>query len=260
MRQTRIILFLVLALWSIGSMAADGELITEQIAINVDKPGTLPDMIGESKKYAVTNLKLRGQINGKDINFIREMAGGWTTDEKADANLSILDMSEVRIVDGEFFFCYDDSQKKSFCVYSRNNVVESSMFYECSSLVKIVLPATVVEIREKAFAGCSKLSEIVFGDKLKSIGKSAFAGCSSISSITMTKRMEKIDDSAFENCSRLSMIRMECSIPPLLGRNVFAGCDGNTCHFTVPHGSYGAYWLSAWGDCFTNITERNDNN
>ena len=44
--------------------AADEGLVTKQITIKLDEAGTLPNRIGESKKYLITNLKIVGEVNG----------------------------------------------------------------------------------------------------------------------------------------------------------------------------------------------------
>ena len=71
--------------------AADGELITKQITLTLDKAGTLPDKISESQKNLITNLKIVGKINGTDLKFIREMAGCDVNGKETDGKLSILD-------------------------------------------------------------------------------------------------------------------------------------------------------------------------
>lgn len=255
MKMIRTILLSVMVLCGVGSAAADEELITEQITINVDKPGTLPNMIGESKRNIVTNLKLTGKLNGSDIELIREMAGGSPDDGKSKGKLSTLDLSEAVIVEGGTYFYYDENMRKSAGVYSWNNVVGAYMFYGCKSLEKIYLPETAVEIREYAFAGCPALNEVVFGNNLKSIGKKTFSGCVSLSSVVLTKNLENIGDCAFEECGRLTAIRSNVNRPPLLGNTVFLGCDRKSCRLTVPHETRGAYWLSAWGDFFMDIKE-----
>ena len=255
MKLIRTFLCSVMALWSLDSMAADGELITEQITINVDKPGTLPNMIGESKRDIVTNLKLTGRLNGIDIELIREMAGGSADDGISKGKLAVLDMSEANIVEGGTYFYYDESQRKSAGVYSWNNVIGTYMFYDCKSLEKVLLPESAVEVRDYAFANCSALREIVFGDKLKSIGKKAFSKCVSLSSVVLTKNLESIGDYAFEECKQLTAIQTNGNRPPLLGKSVFVGCDRKSCRLTVPHETRGVYWLSAWGDFFIYIKE-----
>ena len=79
-------------------------LITGQITIKLNKAGTLPNMISESQKYLITNLKIVGKMNGTDLKFIREMAGrGYNYDyneETTDGKLSILDLYDAKIVEG----------------------------------------------------------------------------------------------------------------------------------------------------------------
>ena len=70
--------------------AADNDLITRQITITLEKAGTLPDRIESSEKYKITNLKIIGEINGTDLNMIREMAGGNYTGNSTDGKLSVL--------------------------------------------------------------------------------------------------------------------------------------------------------------------------
>ena len=88
------LMFLLLGCLSL--YAADNDLITRQITLKLEKAGTLPDKIASSRKYKITNLKIIGEINGTDLSMIREMAGSDSTDGK----LSVLDLSEAKIVEG----------------------------------------------------------------------------------------------------------------------------------------------------------------
>lgn len=59
-------LFLTVLFMLLGNLAihaADGELITKQITLTLDKAGTLPSKISASEKYLITNLKIVGKIN-----------------------------------------------------------------------------------------------------------------------------------------------------------------------------------------------------
>lgn len=53
------VVFIVLG--SLSIQAADG-LITKQITIKLDEAGTLPNKIGSTKKFQITNLKIIGEI------------------------------------------------------------------------------------------------------------------------------------------------------------------------------------------------------
>ena len=86
--------------------AANDDLITKQITIKLDKAGTLPDKIGRSRKYKITNLKLVGEINGTDLRMIREMAGRDYKGNATEGKLSVLDLSEAKIVKGGDYYYY----------------------------------------------------------------------------------------------------------------------------------------------------------
>ena len=84
--------------------AADNDLTTKQITIKLEKAGTLPDRIVSSKRYKITNLKIIGEINGTDLDMIREMAGRDYRGNSTDGKLSVLDLSEAKIVKGGDYY------------------------------------------------------------------------------------------------------------------------------------------------------------
>ena len=95
-------LFLTVLFMLLGStaiLAADDGLITTQVPIKLDEAGTLPSKISASEKYLITNLKIVGKINGTDLKFIREMAGCDVNGKETDGKLSILDLSDAKIVE-----------------------------------------------------------------------------------------------------------------------------------------------------------------
>jgi hypothetical protein len=68
-----------------------------------------------------------------------------------------------------------------------------------------VLPATVIAIRNAAFAGCDSLVSLKLNDGLNSIGNSAFYGCN-LDSITIPASVSTIGTSVFVGCRNLSSI------------------------------------------------------
>ena len=69
-----------------------------------------------------------------------------------------------------------------------------STFYDCTKIKKIVLPATVTEIGEYAFAGCSSLTSINIPKSVKAIGDGAFKNCTSLKKITFPKGVKEGKD------------------------------------------------------------------
>ena len=145
-------------------------LLTTQVTIKLDEAGTLPDRIGENQKYLITNLKIVGKINGTDLKFIREMAGRDFNREKTDGKLSILDLSEAKIVAGgsAYVLYYGDNK------YTSNDKLGDYAFQDCSGLTSLTIPSSVTSIGAWAFSGCSGLTSLTIPSSVTSIGGEAF--------------------------------------------------------------------------------------
>ena len=167
------LMFLLLGCLSL--YAADNDLITKQITIQLEEAGTLPDRIASSRKYKITNLKIIGKINGTDWKMIREMAGSDYRGNSTDGKLSVLDLSEAKIVEGG-----DDYYYYQYYYSTSNDVIDSYAFSGCSGLTSLTLPAGITSIGEFAFSYCSGLTSIyVYAEKVPRIGRYAFEGCAS---------------------------------------------------------------------------------
>lgn len=170
-RQLLFVMFMLLGCLSI--QAADDDLITKQITIKLDEAGTLPNKIGSTKKYQITNLKIIGEINGTDLRMIREMAGCDYNCEKTGGKLSMLDLSDAKIVKGGLPYI-----KYLGGVYTSNDKLGYAAFSDCSGLTSLTIPSSVTSIGENAFDGCSGLTSIyVYTEKLPNMGSDVFAGC-----------------------------------------------------------------------------------
>ena len=168
------LMFLLLGCLSL--YAADNDLITKQITIELEKAGTLPDRISSSKMYKITNLKIIGEINGTDLSMIREMAGG----NYSDGKLSVLDLSEAKIVEGGDSYYVNDLHN----YYSTSNdVIGSFAFQGCRRLTSLTLPAGITSICEGAFWGCRELTSLTLPAGITWIEFSAFDGCSGLKEV-----------------------------------------------------------------------------
>ena len=222
------IVFIVLG--SLSIQAADG-LITKQITIKLEKAGTLPDKIGSTKKFQITNLKIIGEINGTDLRMIHEMAGNKGTNSvnsSTNGMLSVLDLSDAKIVKGGDYYFHTDNY---FC-YTSNDKIGDYAFFGCSRLTSITLPSGVTEIGEDAFWGCSGLTSITLPSGVTEIGDYAFDSCSGLTSITLPSGVTEISESAFYNCSGLTSITLPSSVTKI-GETAFSYCSGLTS-ITLP--------------------------
>ena len=224
-------LFLTAVFMLLGCLsiqAADDDLITKQITVKLDKAGTLPNMITSSEMYKITNLKIIGEINGTDWNMIREMAGRDYRGDVTEGNLSVLDLSEAKIVEGGDYYY---SSFTDYKVYTSNDEIGEYAFHDCSGLTSLTLPAGIT-----------------------SIGDDAFWGCSGLTSLTLPATITSIVERAFWYCSGLASVYVYAEKVPKIGEDVFKNCDAKKCILYVPKGTYDDYWLSDFG-YFENIVE-----
>ena len=239
----RIVFLLVLLLGYSAVNAADADLITKQITIKLDKAGTLPDKIGSSKKFKITNLKIIGEINGRDLRLIREMAGGTACiggDAYASTNtkgkLNKLDLSEAIIVgDSENSYAYSVGRDGGVTSYyaKDKDEIPYKMFYNCLSLQEIVIPPCIISIGVSAFESCRYLRSLTIPSGVASIGDYAFRDCG-LTSLTLPSSISSIGDNTFEDCSGLTSLFLPSSITSI-GDNAFCRCSGLTS-LTIPLG------------------------
>ena len=225
-------LFLTVLFMLLGStaiLAADDGLITRQVTLKLDEAGTLPNMISYDQKNLITNMKIVGKINGTDLKFIREMAGRDVNGGKTDGKLSILDLSEAKIVAGG-----DAYVRFSENYYTSNDKLGDYAFSGCSGLTSLTLPSSVTSIGRGAFHGCWKLTSLTIPSGVTSIGYSAFRGCSGLTSLTIPSGVTWIDSEAFRGCSGLTSLTIHSGVTSI-GNYAFYGCSGLTS-LTIPSG------------------------
>lgn len=251
-RQLLLIMFMLLNCFT--SYASDDNLITKQTIVNLTEAGTLQNKIAYSEKYLITNLKIIGEINGTDLCLIRDMAGSYVTGEKTPGKLSILDLSETKIVEGGDYYYTDYFEDKQ---YTKNDTLGNWTFAWCKSLTTVIIPTSIAAIGRGTFSGCSNLATIDIPSNVTEIGSSAFVNCSSLKSMNIPSSVKSIGGSAFYGCTELTSIYMystEFLTIGFIGDDAFKGCNANNCTVYVPKGTLDAYSKSKF-NYFKNIVE-----
>ena len=268
-----LLVFILTLLCGMVSDAADN-LITQQITIKLDEAGTLPNRIGSTKKYLITNLKIIGEINGTDMRMIRDMAGRGISNNgyKTSGKLSILDLSEAKIVKGGDYY-YDTRSYYDPYLYSSEDCLGSYFFCDCSGLTSVNIPSSVTDI-SGAFSGCTGLTSVTIPSSVTDIS-GAFSGCTGLTSVTIPSSVTDISE-AFSCCTGLSSVTIPSSVTdiraafsgctglssvyvswqsPISAKNTFDGVDKGKCTLYVPQGTYQNYLIAdEWGD-FGKIVE-----
>lgn len=224
-----LLLVLMLCLGFSKVQADDSGLITEQVKINVVEAGTLCDRIKSDLKYKITSLKLSGELNIDDIQYIREMAGCYydTNAFKYDGHLEELDLKDASFVSSDHSIqVYDGSH--SYDAYSGDEKsVGRFAFSFLPCLKKIILPDNVNNIETCAFEGCTDLSFLELPSGLTSIGERAFNDCTGLRSLQLPSGLLSIGNGAFFNCIGLSSLQLPSGLTSI-GMNAFSGCSGLT--------------------------------
>ena len=262
MRKIYLFTFMMLLLAHLKGQA-------QQITLHVERAGTLPGMIDESRFPYIEELKLTGKLNGTDIRHIRKMIR---------SNLKILDLSEAGIVEGGGYYAILDSHP----YYTSNDIIGENMFNllddewegNVSYISKIILPNSTLKIDPGAFKGCTFLRDINIPNSVTSIGSRAFHGCFSLTEINIPNSVTSIGSSAFYDCGLReidipnSVTSIEssafsgCSLTDIyipnsvtsIGSSAFAGCSSLT-EIDIPN-SVTSIGSSAFYGCF-NLTEIN---
>lgn len=105
--------------------------------------------------------------------------------------------------------------------------VPKSMFFECKALEKVVLPKTLKEVGDYAFADCDRLS-VVQGiqlTRLENIGTSAFENCKKIEHIELPETVQCLGGAAFSGCVSLkNIVFAPGAVLERIGDHCFCGC------------------------------------
>ena len=104
------------------------DLIRDWVTKNVAQAGTLSTVIGEDKEN-ITKLKLTGNLNDTDVQYLEEMI--------REAALQELNLKDAQLY-----------------------TIESLRFRDCKNLTYLVLPDVLQRIEKEAFRGCTGLTTI----------------------------------------------------------------------------------------------------
>lgn len=85
-------------------------------------------------------------------------------------------------------------------------------FWNCSSIVSVIIPDGVTEIGGGAFGGCVNLRHIVIPDSVTAIGSMAFERCSSLVRIVIPNGVRNIGSQAFSICEKLEEVLLPSSL------------------------------------------------
>ena len=128
-----------------------------------------------------------------------------------------------------------------------NAFLEAEYGKECLS--SVVLPDSVTELAENAFAGCKKLRSLTLGSGLRRIGAGAFRHCEMLTRLEIPEGVEELEDYTFFGCKSLDMVIIPASVTKISSK-IFADHSGykdlylnKNCIYQVVPGSFAESFL-----------------
>ena len=190
----------------------------ENVAINVEKAGTLKDLLTQSDAAAVKELKITGQIDYTDIEYIRNCT-----------TLESLDLGGAQITD-DGAGRENATPEKAFSGYAsltkvvlpQGLVALGAESFKGALIASVTIPASVTEIGSAAFMDCKNLASFLLPSGVTSVPASAFENCGSLSSAVLHLGVKNIGDKAFKNCTSITAFGLPTGIETI-GEEAFAG-------------------------------------
>lgn len=207
----------------------------EYVVVNCPTAGGLQEAIAAAKlDYTkITNLKITGEINYFDFNFMREQM----------SSLEALNLKDVYIRwggNGRIPVNAMKGTKLNYLVLpDRLEAIDQYAFADCKYLVgSLAIPEGVTEIQSCAFQNCTGLDgTLTLPSTLETIGDYAFKDCSSLTGdLNLPEKLETIGDYAFYNCYGFyGELHLPNSLKGI-GQAAFCECEGLTGSLTIPQG------------------------
>lgn len=174
-----------------------------ELYVEVLQPGTLEQLvydISETAKDDVKSIQVLGQINGKDMMFLREMCGVKGIATPTQGQLTTLDLSRTTIVGGDDVYMTVNGTQYT----THDNAFGPFFLYNCKNLENLILPDQIESIDTMALANCQSLKNIEIPELVEKIGYGAFVACNSLKRLVVPNLVTDIEVGAFQQMENLN--------------------------------------------------------
>lgn len=127
--------------------------------------------------------------------------------------------------------------------------IDDHAFIDCSGLINIILPNTIIRIGASAFSGCYGLTNICIPSSVSTIESSAFFSCVGLRNITIPNSVTSIGSSAFYHCVNMKSIIIGNSVSSI-GDQAFYDCTNISSVICL-----GETPPAAYTSCFNNYSK-----
>lgn len=127
------------------------------------------------------------------------------------------------VVSIEAFAFYQCNSLVSVVIPPSTTIIGESGFQSSRSIVGVVIPEGVKSIGHSAFGDCRSLASVLIPSSVSNIPENAFKGCSGMNEVTISQGVKSIESSAFSFCSSLTTIMLPATVNKIEG-SAFANC------------------------------------
>ena len=135
----------------------------------------------------------------------------------------------------------------SYVIPSTVTNLTDGAFAHALALTSVVIPNSVTNIGLQTFYDCESLTSVAIGNRVKSIGPSAFYYCPYLTAVVIPASVTSIGSYAFGNCQSLSSVCFEGN-QPTDGGNIFYFDNALS---TVLHVNGTTGWLATYSGVST---------
>ena len=93
-----------------------------------------------------------------------------------------------------------------------------------NDVIKVVLPASVTEIKKTNFSDCPNLTKIIIPSSVTKIEKGSFSGCVKLASVEIPAGVTAIEPNTFYMCKRLAYVKLHEGLKKI-GDLAFSQCE-----------------------------------
>lgn len=124
---------------------------------------------------------------------------------------------------GDYVF-YQCSTLKRIVIQPGIRDIGDYAFAFCSGLNEIRLPSSVVDVGRYAFYNCNNIVNVALSPGMTEIKENTFAYCKRITSVTIPEKISKIEAYSFAYCTSMFYASVPASVTSI-SQDAFQGCD-----------------------------------
>ena len=108
-------------------------------------------------------------------------------------------------------------------------------------VIGLTIPEEVAKVNDYAFYNCCSLVDIVLADGVGTIGQSAFCGCGNVETLYISSTINSIGSSAFARCYNIDEIKIGAVKPIRGSADIFTDTVYDNATLYVPNGTEPLY-------------------